>query len=418
MSKLWLPSRRSLIQGVGAALIVSRADALTPNHSSVLFGGIKPYLGIVATRGQVPNFGTAANKQFNTRSLHRAAVAIPRLKIIIPNWYVSESSTHPETPGAASTFTASVEYPAGTFTQIKFSGSTSAAIAGGGQVVSDWCNVFIPSGASFFIRMFCTSATGILYINSTGPFPSGYVAGGEALQLAVSGLSDMTLSGTITDANSGAYRFAPLAVLGMTVNPSVLCLGDSRCWGYGDTFTASVDIGEICRSIGKNFGYCNLGTPADEAQYFVASPTNRVALAQYASHIVSEYGINDMYVSSQTGAQTLASLAQIRALFPSKRFFQSTISPVTSSSDGWATLGNQTINANVTPGLVTVNDGIRAGNGGITGYFDVASVTMSSLDSLLWNVSAGVYTADGLHGNQAACLGILAASVINPTRFK
>jgi hypothetical protein len=414
-------SRRTLLAGAGSALLARRASALTGAEDVALLSGRGPYLGIVATRGAVANGYTTNNKQFNTRTYHRAAVAISALKIIVPNWYVSNPGfTESGNPGTSTVY-ASVEYPAGTFHQITFSGSTSVTMASGAQATSDWCNVSIPASASFFIRLFGTNSTGILYIQSTSAGTNAEnPAVGEAFQVAPSGLSNLTMSGTVTDLNNGSgsqYSFHPLAIIGMTTKPSVMCIGDSRCWGVGDSYDTTCDLGEICRSIGKMFAYVNFGVPADQANLFVASNAKRLAMAQYASHIVSEYGVNDMYVAGRTATATLASLAQVRAQFPNKPFFQSTISSVTSSSDSWTTTANQTINGNVGPYLAAVNDGIRAGNGGITGYFDVADQTMSSRDSLLWSVTGGAHTADGLHANALGYATILNSGAVNLSRI-
>ncbi|HLW90549.1 MAG TPA: SGNH/GDSL hydrolase family protein, partial [Roseiarcus sp.] len=361
---------------------------------------------------------TANNQQFNSRSYHKAAVAVSALKIVVPNWYVSNPGFVETAAPTTATIWAAIEYPAGTFHQITFSGSASVTMSAGAQAISDWCNVSIPAGAFFYIRMFGSNSAGVLYITSTVGGTNDENSGvGEALQVAPSGLSNLTMTGSVPESNTYQYGFRPLAILGMTSKPSVLCIGDSRCYGVGDVSDATGDRGEICRSIGQKFAYCNFGVPADKAATFVASNSLRLAFAQYATHIVSEYGVNDMYVLGHAATATLASLAQARALFPGAPFFQSTISPVTSSTDGWATTTNQTANGNVGPNLAAVNDAIRAGNGGITGYFDIADQTMSARDSLLWSVGGGAHTADGLHANALGYAAILNSGAVNVSRI-
>src|ERR1017187_6734104 len=78
-------------------------------------GGATVYTGQVATRTFVPQFIDTTNKQFNSRSFHIARDTITALQIAVPNWYVGSGT---ETSIAqTATITASIEYPAATFTQ-------------------------------------------------------------------------------------------------------------------------------------------------------------------------------------------------------------------------------------------------------------------------------------------------------------
>jgi hypothetical protein len=401
MSRLALPRKLGIARNLRLSPSVSRISAA-------------PYLGQVATRSAVANFMTAANTQFNSRTSHTMRTAVSSFQVVFPNWYVDGSFVEVG-PGADATITASIEYPAGTFTQIKFSGSASGTVPNGGNLISDPISLSIPSGGQFFIRTFWNNPAGIffLYANSADPvgtfLANNYT--GEAMDVAASGLTDMTLGGTITD-NAPAAAYRPVAIIGTTTQPSVLLLGDSRQFGIGNAegagSAANVPQGEWAGSIDPLFGYINCGIPADQANLFVASsPANRLALGQYCSHIGCEYGINDLDLSGFTSSQLIATIQSIISLFPGKPFFQSTLDP-------YANPGN------TAPGIpaantqrIAFNTALRNGTTGLTGLtamFDIASVTESSLNSGLWVSS---YSTDYLHPNSIGYPAITSSGVIN-----
>jgi hypothetical protein len=116
-------SRRSFLTNVAAlaSLIPQRSNAWI--HGSSLL-----YTGQLATRSFVPQINSTSNKQMMSRSRHISRTTITSLAIVVANWYVSHSTLIEVANGGPATITASVEYPAGTFTQIKFGGSASGTL--------------------------------------------------------------------------------------------------------------------------------------------------------------------------------------------------------------------------------------------------------------------------------------------------
>jgi hypothetical protein len=414
-------SRRSLLTGSGAlaAHAALTGDALSQGQMPMYLmpGPAAPYLGQVATRTVFPQIGVAAGgggTNFNSRSRHKASVNITSLQILLPNWFV-DASTSPygingnfaeNSLGAVATVTASIEYPAGTFTEVKFSGSAGGTIPNGGSLLSDVTSVTIPAGAYFFVRVFWVNTGGVIAFGASTITNFGSdTTNGEAWHNG-NGLADQTMSGTVVDANSGEFGYRPTAIIGMTTAPSVLLLGDSRMSGVGDApGDGSGDIGEVARSIGPLFAYLNGGIPADRADKFVASHANRIAVGQYFSYVHSEYGINDCDLDTQTPAQVLANNLTIGGYFSGKPFFLQTISP--HSNAGNTAPNNVTFNAN----RISYNTTLRAGSPpGVASVFDVASVDESSLNSGLW--VAG-YSTDGLHANATGTLAIKNSGIIN-----
>lgn len=406
----------SVSVGVGQGLRVGPAIGM----------GASAYLGQVATKTWVPNETNTSNKQLMARSPHFARDDITSLQILLPNWYWDRQGTRTEKgSGGSITYTASIEYPAGTFTQVKFSEAASGIAANGGNLLSDAVLVSIPAGALFWVRTFQSSAVGIIFhgsfiVGSNNMSLRDTVNGGE-MAYAASGLSDQTMGGTITsNPGSPSPFFTPLAIIAQTQKPSVFIMGDSIAWGAFDLFDASGDLGSVARSIGGNLAYINAGCYGDEASLAKANYSKRAALIQYCSHVVCELGINDLSAGAgNKSAATLKSdLGVLYGFAGGKPVYQTTITPRSSSSNSWATTAGQTLDANAAQ-FTAFNDDVRTTPAPLTGYFDISDAVSSARNSNFWKVT-GVsfgYTTDGTHPNQAANLLIKDSGVLNPAVF-
>lgn len=382
---------------------------------------VSPYLGQVATKSRIPNSNSTANKQLMSRSHHIARDTITSLQIGLPAWqWGSAFTTTTETAaGGNITYTASIEYPAGTFTQVKFGGSASGVATDNTTLLSDAVSVSIPNGAAFWVRTFGTAISSIVYNGShpsTPISPQCDVSNGEAMTFAASGIVDQTMGGTVvaTVAGSQGPMLSPVFIVGMTKKPSVLLLGDSRVFGAGDIYTSSGDLGEEARSIGPYLGYINAGCFGDDTGSYIAGHTNRAALATYCSHIFIELGINDLPIP-RTAATVLANHQTIIGLFPGKIIYQQTLPPRTTSTDSFATTGNQTL-PSYQAQIVAFNTAIRSGQPGVTGFFEIADTVESARNSGLWKVdgTAFKYTVDGIHESPFGYLAEAASGAINP----
>jgi hypothetical protein len=374
-----------------------------------------PYIGQVATRSVYPNTGVlTGGTNFNSRSRHKASINMNSFQILLPNWFVDGNTTPfgingnfaENSLGLTATVTASIEFPAGTFTQVKFSGSSSGTISAGSSLLSDAISTLtISAGSFFYVRVFWTTSGGVIAFGSTSQNNFGSDTGqGEAWANGNS-LSDLTMSGTVTDTNGGQFGYRPTAIIGTTTKPSVLLLGDSRISGIQDTPDATGDLGEAARTIGNVFAYANGGIPADRADKFVASHTNRVAIGQYFTHIYDQYGINDLDLDAQTAAQVLTSNQAIGGYFAGKPFFLQTVSPHANPGNTAPLSGPNNTQR------VSYNTTLRGGGiSGVTSVFDVASITESSLNSGLWTAT---YSTDFLHASATGTAAIKTSAIIN-----
>lgn len=206
----------------------------------------------------------------------------------------------------------------------------------------------------------------------------------------------------------------PAAILAMTRRPSLAVIGDSRNLGTTTTSsTAAFDsignLGEIQRSIAASYGCLDLGVYGERLQQFVASHARRAELGAYCSHACIEMGINDV-ISGRSASQIAADTASVADYFPNQRMVLSTMPPVTTSSDAWATVGNQTTHAN--NGVrVAVNNARRALPSLFVACWDVADTVESGRDSGKWKAPG--HTADGLHESELAYAAIVASGAVS-----
>ena len=182
-----------------------------------LLGSLAAYEGSVASRARITPIVTAdtTNKYMMSRSPHIATENLTSIKPVFGN-FTTDGSGHDAGVGAASAITASVEYPAGTFSQVLFSGSATGSIADINILFADYTTVSIPSGATFWIRSFIHNTAGLFY----NPWQNSFL--GEAVALSATVISDQTMGGTVT--NSGSFSYPPVAILGMTRNASVVVI--------------------------------------------------------------------------------------------------------------------------------------------------------------------------------------------------
>lgn len=399
------PAEQQQIRDGGAAtLSASVSTALTP------------YLGCVATRCYVPT-NTTGNVTAQGRTMHVAKQSIGSLQLLLSNW--STLSSLEAGPGAAATFTASIEYPAGVIAaQILFGGATSGICFNGENILSDVAQLatVIPKGATFWTRRWSSCSAGNCYVGllaGTGVDNSNF---GPALP-------DLTMTPGTNPAAATVNGHAPTAILAYTTQASVLLIGDSVVHGGNDAYTAAPgDQGIFARSVGQSCGYIDASLAGESAASFVAVHAKRVALAAYCSHVFCDYGTQDLAAGAATW---LTNIGLIAGYFAGKPFYQSTLIPRTTSTDGWITTTNQTVTANEAARLV-INAHIKNGNiPGLAGYFDTQRALESSYESGFWGWTPGTIapatapwtSADGVHPNRTGFMRVQALGCIPAVAF-
>jgi len=312
---------------------------------------------------------------------------------------------------------ASIEYPAGTFTVVRFAGATSQTVTPGYVTYySDPTPVRIPANTQFWVKVYLSWTGGATDFPLTSV---GVTALNGDWTNVGTGLTNQTTSVTTY---SSTYA-APTFVRGMGVTcgvfgrlsasiPVLGIIGDSIDQGSGGTDTADATYGGISweRGFRNVVPLLNVARQAETAANFWTRPNGRLSLlADACTHVMIGYGRNDLNAGTAV-ATFQADIIKIVDYFLSRgvKVFLRTITPQTTSTDGWITTANQTVaNATYEARRLTYNQNIRDNWGawGLSGYFDVARI-VDPTDSGKWNVD------DGKAGYQAYGVPTLTAGVV------
>lgn len=359
----------------------------------------------IASRCCAPGSFFGGNKVLLSHSTHQAMDNISALMVAFANWYVS-NGVGEVAPGGVGTYSATIEYPMGAVIgRLTFGGANTGTAADGATLFSDMTTLArtIPAGAFFFVNSWVSNPAGILYntqtsLNDTnGTIPST----GECMKFGAdaAAIPDTTTTGGAFNNQQANLIYRPLAIIGMSARPSFALCGDSRL-GNGLSYDTVSDgyglVGQLERSLGREFACLNFGCSGERAQQVAAvgGYTRRLALLQYVTHVACNYGINDV-LGNRTDTQIKADLETFWAL-TGKPVFHTTLPPIPGP-------------ANSAPGAldsrrVAINGWLRKRPASLAGVFEVADQVESSRDSGLWK--AGMFTSDGVHENQAGCLAI------------
>lgn len=326
---------------------------------------------------------------------------------------------------AGGTLTLTVD---GTTHRATFGGLPAFTIATSAPVASDPIAVAIPAGTAITARLFY-EAVGEQHdaAKTLGVFPT-----------ARWGTGDLTADGVgITDVNN-SQRYLPsvVAITGLTrpTEPAILGIGDSIFEsGSGNPSGYTVGV----RDAGRPF--LNAGRWAGST--IANGDAALTGLLDHFTHALDQYGFNDLSSEAvtKTMADKLATWDWLHAQNAALSITACTVTPSASSTDGYATLANQTASAGTTYGGLTrhqratayngwIRDGapilagvaapgttdpaaLRAGDSGhpLAGWLEVADTVESSRDSGIFRVDAGPLTSDGAHMNTTGGAFIAAA---------
>ncbi len=415
---------------ISAPLVLTIGASAAP--SALLMGSRYNQMGY---GGYTGSDGTDTDSNSRIGSFNETGATVTKLRGYFTNWFANQTN---EQDGYNSiTVRAAVEYPAGTFTPLTFSGASSVAIAASGSsslAESDEATLAtaIPAGAQYWVRTFVSVASG-------GKWPQGYLiaaSGGSGMGEAADFSTgvDRTASGTITNAAPSSTRrgYGPVAIKatafsGSPVAKAFAGVGDSLIMGSTDALDAIAsghgNIGYLGKAVSGSYPYINLGIAGTTAMNNVpANFTRRAALLAKigVTHIFSDWSINDL-TASRTAAQlagNVSSIAQgFKTAVPGVKVIWATLTPYTTSSDGWKTTANQTIRTTpsgaFTGGSSSIrsqfNATLRGGISGVDFVFDAADNAETARDSGVWRAGEGsthltnsgattdAFTSDGLH---------------------
>jgi len=324
----------------------------------------------------------------------------------------------------------SLKYP------LTFAGKLTTVIDLGGQIWSDPVNIDVIAGDAVYARTFLTIPTvGAGYAST---FVST-LGNGEGYDVSQTVPPDNRNSGTITPVGD-ANAYGPVAALGLVIErPRVLAfglVGDSIISGVGDeVITQLYRGGWAVRGFNNRVPLYQSSRSGATAVLSVLLYRGRTHL-RYCDHVFTAYGVNDIAGSTvaQIQAYWLTAWRSMRAMGP--KIWQVTITPVSTSSDGWVTTVNQTVGAAnskrselndwlrdgapLDPAALTaVTSGtasaLRAGTypHPLAGFVELADYVETARNSGIWKAA---YTADGTHPTAAGHIAG-SATLASLTRF-
>lgn len=386
----------------------------------VSVGGATPRVLAVGSRGVIAGSQDSTNKYCNNVRGHQIFYAQSRLALVVGN--VAVQGGNPQiAPGAPTSVTASIEYPAGTFTQIKFGGAVMGTIADGVPLQSDFSAISVPEGARVWSHIWMHCANGLMY-QPVGSQPNGGL--GDAAQTSATALPDQTMTGGTPYASGNIY--GPLAVIGDSPGDAVFIGGDSLAMGTGDTTDGLGHVGIIERAIGPSMASSRFGSSGSQinnfANSFFLAPTTTQPLGfmlKYFNKFLFQFGTNDFALGSRTSSQALADVGTVMGMLPANsEMYVCTPPPRSTSTDTFATptyLVPATNNQTVATGQAQKAAYIAALTSisaplGLTGVIDQTTCLEFSPKSGYWKAPA--CTPDGVH--PADSYYLLASQQINP----
>jgi hypothetical protein len=305
------------------------------------------------------------NTDGESRSWHVAKADCTDLAF---RWVNFCTSTDGGNSGSTVTYSAYMELADGTMIQLTFNGAAIITVPVGGSVVSDTVSVQLLAGTGFWIRTYTQVASG----------GGGWVYTKKLLSANGEGAWAGTVPRTPTAgavASANAHIVAPVVIQGKspkaTFVPSVIVIGDSIAGGAGDITTslsapAGDNLGWIRRRLVEfDIAYHPTDRAGDSATGFnLTTGRRRRSLVPYFTHALCEYGTNDLFNNGSSLAVSQGALRSLwmHAFADDVVTYQTTISPRTTSTDGWLTVANQTTTSSTQEAIrVQLNAWLRDG---------------------------------------------------------
>lgn len=358
-----------------------------------------------------------------SRYAHEVQQAADNIRLTYINWYNSSYKATQYCTDYANAATITVQalvFAPGSSTGIPVTvgGSTSWTITSGSWVQTDPIEISVSPGQMFDVQTFVSGAQWYPTLVSGG----GFVAGNQAT------------SGSSKLGSSANVLYTPAIVTGKRTGPAVLMMGDSIAHNSAHGSSRSY----IEAGLDGYYGAISSAVSGDRLYWYLAGRRTFSDFANAdATTTIVEYCRNDLG-DGRTVAQMQANLLTLwgQRSAAGQRVLQTTITPHTTSTDSWATTGNQTAaNVTVEARRVQLNDWIRAGAPTVSGtavapgtsgallagqpghplygYWEIADQVETARNSGIWRAS---YTGDGLHPNAtgitAAAFGVNRAMII------
>jgi lysophospholipase L1-like esterase len=293
--------------------------------------------------------------------------------------YIASNDVYDIDGSTTITFKASIEVPGTALIyRVTFNGQDLATLDPGGMIISDPVALDVSAGEGLAVRTYLASGTAYCTKETQNNTPTGAVN-----PPGFTATTDLTPPGSAAVTGSYTYVYSCSNIIGLPATgaqPVAVALeGDSIGAGSGDGANsgssnagASPGIpnasngGFMVRALEGIGGVLNMAVSGDSAGEFVAQAGHyrRMALVNTCRFAVIEYGVNDVYTGStvatlQANVLTIATWNKRYGIY---KTFLTTITPYTTSSDGWITTTNQAVTSVPNNALrITYNTWVRAG---------------------------------------------------------
>lgn len=339
-----------------------------------------------------------AGRWQKTTSMHFAARNLVNPVLVFPNWRVASSVE--SSPGSG-TIEAIIEYPIGVYTDS--TQTASGPIAHVSNTLMNFPNLTIPKGAQFWVTTIVRNDNGTVFIQ----FQSDYV--NKFNGVYVDGWDSGT--GVVPTLKSGratpnSITYTPIIIATETSEPAILGIGDSIFEGGTEGATDKrCDNGFIARSLGKYYGYTSFAEAATTlSAYLAGSKTFRGPLTVYFTHLVHNYGMNDLGTGG-TAVALVTSRQNLVLAYPALKVCGTTLMPYLGTTDGFRTLTAQNAVGGNNAKVIDFNTRVRNGETKEPIIFDIASVIDPNV---IGKYPVAYNTLEGVLGYQAEFTGSIA----------
>lgn len=302
-----------------------------------------------------------------------------------------------------------VETSDGTIIPVYFNGSRTATCASNSFAISDWVATPITKGDFIYSRTW-VSVGNTNQLFATWQHTAGFGFAVNTNVIHSTGTSAYTTA-------SDRWAFIPFVIQGQvsSTNIAIAGFGDSIFIGggsVGDPYNLSVFTAALGPQHGRDWSHAN----TSEGGFGILTDT--VAMQSYKWRIVEgcnvaicNLGVNDLRGGASFSFMTNAyTTLWNRISSYGMKVWQTTITPETTSTNGWVDTIGQTVSSYLAI-RNQVNDWIRTVPTPLSGYFDVAVAAETATNSGIWKAS---YTQDGLHPTTSNVLYNL-GTAIDPT---
>jgi hypothetical protein len=385
---------------------------------------------VIASNGFAGGGASGATGVAGTgEKLHTVGIDASDLRMIYSNFL---ASTGVDADGPAAYPIKAGLKVGGTIYRAPFRGVASINLDPGGVAITDPLAVEVAAGAQIYSRTFVNSTTwrpNTASFTGTGGFTN---------------TTDLTDPGAAAIADATKWMLAPSAVIGLPRDVrarAFAIVGDSIAAGvadtnaFGGTKADGSTGGWVARALYGKAGWLNVAVPSDSGYSFLASHFRRMALFDYVTDVICQYGTNDLYNAARSTAQLQADWAALWKLFTRRglRVWQSTLLPRTTDTAGttpftdgkeanrvaantWLRAGAPLDATALTPVAVGTSGALLAGQAGhpVVGIIEVADAIETSRNSGVWKTG---YTVDGVHPVGAGAAPAAVAAAATPGLF-